>query len=292
MKAKSLLTVIISMLLVVVMSVLNVSAVLVLWSAGDVDYDGEKTVKDATLIQKCIAGIVVCDNRQKAVADVDGDGSVTVKDATMIQKYCAGVIRHFPNDSMWESIYFYSFNADFDSGKAMVGVPVTFMVTASAAPEPLTYKYSVNGEVVIESTADSTFTYTFDEAGTYDVEVVLYTYFGLDFSTTISYQVVDAYESEKIAVKAFYPNKRLYAFNTIETDTVFTAEAMFGSGEYEYAFYMDGVLKQDFSTKNTYDAGRFKELREHTVSVEVRDVVTGDIDSEEMTIVVVELAPA
>ncbi len=53
---------------------------------GDVDRDGELTVKDATEIQKYIVEIAKFDDEQLKLADVDGDKDITVKDATTIQK--------------------------------------------------------------------------------------------------------------------------------------------------------------------------------------------------------------
>ena len=58
---------------------------------GDADYDWEITIKDATMIQKILAGLeeyksVVCASRPE---DKDRDGSVTIKDATAIQKHIA-----------------------------------------------------------------------------------------------------------------------------------------------------------------------------------------------------------
>lgn len=60
---------------------------------GDADYDMRITVKDATMIQKLVAGIkdyedVVCVSRPE---DKDRDGRVTIKDATAIQKEIAGL---------------------------------------------------------------------------------------------------------------------------------------------------------------------------------------------------------
>ncbi len=59
---------------------------------GDVDRDGELTVKDATEIQKYIVEITELDDEQRKVADVDGDKDITVKDATQIQKYLVELI--------------------------------------------------------------------------------------------------------------------------------------------------------------------------------------------------------
>ena len=61
---------------------------------GDADYDYKITVKDATMIQKLLAGIkdykdVVCVSRPE---DKDRDGRVTIKDATAIQKQITGLV--------------------------------------------------------------------------------------------------------------------------------------------------------------------------------------------------------
>ncbi|MDO5124124.1 MAG: dockerin type I domain-containing protein [Eubacteriales bacterium] len=288
MKRKTLIVVMISMLLIVLISAVNVSAVLAPMSVGNVDKTGGITVKDATLIQKYIANLEEVEKVQIALADVDADEKVTVKDATMIQKYCANIIDSFPAAGICNNIDIQSVNADFNSGKAMVGVPVTFMVTANATPEPITYEYQINGEVAEKSTTDNTFTNTFEEAGIYEIKVIAYNDFGTASSATIGYEVIDAYESEKVCVKSFYHNKTEMSFNTIETDTVLTATAMFGSGNYEYAFYVDNELVQDFSAKNTCEIERFEELREYTLSVKVRDTATGDLDIEDMIIVVRE----
>lgn len=285
---KKIIVVMISVLIIVLISAFNVSAVLAPMPVGNVDKIGEVTIKDATLVQKHIANLVALEKVQIALADVDSDERITIKDATMIQKYCANIIDSFPANGICNNIDIQSVNVDFNSGKAMVGVPVTFMVTANATPEPITYEYYVNGEVVEKNTTNNTFTNTFEEAGIYEIKVIAYNDFGTESSATISYEVVDAYKCEKVSVKSFYHNKTEMSFNTIETDTIFTAAAMFGSGKYEYAFYVDGEIMQDFGAKNTYNVARFEEIREYTLTVEVRDTVTGDIDSENMIIDVQE----
>ncbi len=58
---------------------------------GDADGDGQVNVKDATAIQKVVAGLEVA-TYNEAVADADENGSVNVKDATAIQKWVAGLI--------------------------------------------------------------------------------------------------------------------------------------------------------------------------------------------------------
>ncbi len=58
---------------------------------GDADDDGVVNVKDATAIQKKVAGLEVT-SYNDAVADADEDGSINVKDATAIQKWVAGLL--------------------------------------------------------------------------------------------------------------------------------------------------------------------------------------------------------
>lgn len=57
---------------------------------GDADLNGSITVRDATSIQKHIAGIINMPMYAEAFSDTDGDGQVTIKDATVIQKYIVG----------------------------------------------------------------------------------------------------------------------------------------------------------------------------------------------------------
>ncbi len=59
---------------------------------GDVNRDGNISIKDATLIQKAIAFLTSLDSEQKELADVNGDKNVNIKDATLIQKYLANMI--------------------------------------------------------------------------------------------------------------------------------------------------------------------------------------------------------
>ena len=56
---------------------------------GDVDYSGEISIKDATLIRKHLAKIMTFDSLTAAIADVDVSGKCNITDATKIQKYIA-----------------------------------------------------------------------------------------------------------------------------------------------------------------------------------------------------------
>ncbi len=67
-------------------------APLPLFALGDVNRDGSVNIKDATAIQKHIAGLISLDSEQVSLADFNGDGTVNIKDATQIQKKIAGLI--------------------------------------------------------------------------------------------------------------------------------------------------------------------------------------------------------
>ncbi len=63
---------------------------------GDVNCDTKVNVKDATLIQKYIAGLAEISEKGLTLADTNLDENVNVKDATAIQKHIAGMETGFP----------------------------------------------------------------------------------------------------------------------------------------------------------------------------------------------------
>ncbi|MGN0453247.1 MAG: alpha-amylase family glycosyl hydrolase [Ruminococcus sp.] len=62
---------------------------------GDADENGVVNVKDATAVQKDVAGIKKLTDTGSDNADVNRDNIVNVKDATAIQKKAAGIIKDF-----------------------------------------------------------------------------------------------------------------------------------------------------------------------------------------------------
>lgn len=58
---------------------------------GDADGDNKVNVKDATAIQKHVAGLITLTEDGVKAADADGNTNVNVKDATAIQKHIAGI---------------------------------------------------------------------------------------------------------------------------------------------------------------------------------------------------------
>ena len=228
-------------------------------ASGNVDLAEDRNVKDVTLLQKYLAGICTLTPLQELVADTDGDGKITIKDATLIQKDIADIAR-IETDGIFPYLGLHSLYPDYSSGKAMCGVPVTFYASAFAYDErsnPITYEFYVNGELKQERSEQSTFTYTFEEAGSYDITGRIYSKF--DYSEKFygyrNYVVAEPYESEAPVIKALYCTEQtncqpLYEVHK-ETELTFVAEAICGSGEYEYAFWLGDILIQDFSDDNT-----------------------------------------
>lgn len=69
------------------------------FKTGDVDKNKSVNVKDATLVQKYVAGVVALDEEALLLADTDANGTVNVKDATLIQKFAAGLVAEFPQNN-------------------------------------------------------------------------------------------------------------------------------------------------------------------------------------------------
>jgi len=58
---------------------------------GDIDGDGKLTIKDTSLLQKYLAGIIELTPEQLKRADFNQDGKINVKDVTDMQKYIAKI---------------------------------------------------------------------------------------------------------------------------------------------------------------------------------------------------------
>lgn len=63
---------------------------------ADSNLDDSIDIRDATNIQKFVAGIISFSELQNAVADVDRNATVNIKDATALQKNLAGYTTSFP----------------------------------------------------------------------------------------------------------------------------------------------------------------------------------------------------
>ena len=63
---------------------------------GDVNLDGVVSVRDKTLVNKYVAGVIELTSEQLVAGDVNGDGCVDDEDATLISQYSMGLINCFP----------------------------------------------------------------------------------------------------------------------------------------------------------------------------------------------------
>lgn len=70
-----------------IMPAKDISAYAHLYKSGDVDGDGELTIKDVTLIQKYLADVSGLEGTQLAAADTDANGVINIQDCTEIQMY-------------------------------------------------------------------------------------------------------------------------------------------------------------------------------------------------------------
>lgn len=63
---------------------------------GDINLDGDVSIKDVTVLQQYLADIVTLNQQQLANAKVLKDGEISIKTATVIQRYLADLITKFP----------------------------------------------------------------------------------------------------------------------------------------------------------------------------------------------------
>ena len=80
---------------------------------GDVDMDGEVTIRDATLVQKGVAEVVYLTAVQRYLADTEGEG-FSVRNATAIQKHLAGLDTASSVDEVVEMTYSDKFSSAID----------------------------------------------------------------------------------------------------------------------------------------------------------------------------------
>ncbi len=104
---------------------------------GDADLNGTVNVKDATIIQKFVAGMQV-DTFNEAAADADESEDINIKDATIIQKYVAGfVISHPVGEEM-------STSTEPESSVPDTSAPETSAPTEPAIPSEPVEKMDTN----------------------------------------------------------------------------------------------------------------------------------------------------
>ena len=188
---------------------------------GDVDWNSKVDVNDVTLLQNALAGSAEIDKSQNYAGDVNFNGVTNVEDVTLIQLHIAGKYEFERKSTNLEHII-RNFCADYDSGKAMTGTPVTFTATMDSGVTPFSYEFLINGEVVQQKSESNTFTYTFSESGSYDVSVRSYN--AIDDcteETLYNYTVVDAYESEDPVIVGIHTDVDYIGYDEYSLQTQF-----------------------------------------------------------------------
>ena len=199
MKRVRIISILIAVVLLTACCVIPASAALPpqIYLFGDVNFDDELTVSDATDVQQAAAEMVEFDIYKSKTADINHDGFVTVADATLIQMVAAEMeIPEGCGGYIDLSINIYSIEADYLSGTMPVGTPITFTAYDYYSNPDNSYEFSVD-DTVVQSGDSRKLTYTFDKAGTYKVTAKAVNRWGIPSSKTIEYTVLDSVDNSK-----------------------------------------------------------------------------------------------
>ena len=268
---------------------------------GDINDDLKAGIEDVTYIQRYLVNLYSFTGYQIEAADYNHDGAITIEDATFIQrnivniKIPEGFGGWFEPYSTANLVY-----ADYSSGKAMVGIPVTFTMQGgypydndepSAFYDPITYNVEIfdysqprdeNGRynpIISHTSTQNEFTYTFEKAGNYQITVIISDRFDNETYYNCNYSVVEPYSIDHPVVASVYTDKPRYYNAFVEDSFVpysnwqemsLYIKAIGGSGEYEYSFELiageDSIYK-NYSKDNSFTIERkdFPGLKEYQI---------------------------
>lgn len=254
---------------------------------GDINNDQFIDIVDVSLVQKALATLGIYDGVQKEAADFDHNNEVSAVDATLIQRFISKMDIPEGCGGQYEPMSFIRrLYADYDSGQAMVGVPVTFIAQGGYPYyeyevdekfNPNEYKFEVFSSDNMEEpifvrdySEDNSFSYVFERADcTYRINAYARNRYqfesGIYYST---FRVVESYDLDKPIISSIYTdkygNKGINSNNSnFKTscrwnDLVFSVIAKGGSGKYMYAFEYktnDKILVQEYSDNNCFTIG-------------------------------------
>ncbi len=267
------LSVIMMIAVLLCVQLLPVSAALPPHRYGDANEDGSVDITDATHIQRYLAKYFELDSFERYSADADGDGSVSIFDATTIQMKLAELIDEFPaGDEYYIDLYAKALTYDYSSGKAMVGVPVTFEAIASGGPGELQYTFYIDDELVQESSSDNTFVHTFTQKGIYRIEFTVTSAVGMTMPHSIEYEVVEPYDTTgMVSIQSIY-HKGFYTYHP-EFEVIASDE---GEKPYEYKFelYMVGYATNGvniFETLNLVEVQDYSPSNSFTIKSDIEN---------------------
>lgn len=270
---KRLISLMMVMALLAPVCVINTLAALPPKQMGDLNGDWNVDIIDVTLIQSILAQIHDKTPQLEYLGDVDQDGALSIIDATNIQLWLAGLIGDEDIDVGYVStdIYFHDAYPDYESGKAMAGVPVTFTMNAKSSVQPLKYSLYVGESLLdnkcVATTTENTITYTFEEAGTYYVVIAVRNIFngGINRIGYYEYEVVEPYEYvNPEIISAYITGKHMDTVVYDKEDMKACVEVKGGVAPYQYKFELtraetteydakDITITQDFSEKNYFE---------------------------------------
>lgn len=298
MKLRNILAILLTLTILFCASLISTNAAIPPQKIGDVNGDRVVDILDATAIQLHLAKIEFIFEGfygRTQAADVDSDSAITIVDASTIQLYVASIITEFPaGEEYYVDKFLYDVHADYDSGKAMAGVPVTFYAHGSCKPSPTTVKLYINEELVAQTQErtnlyDYTLRYTFESAGIYQVRIFMCDKWGYGISRSFDdFVVVDTPEdTSKPIITSIHRN------NSSHIEPEITAVAQFGTAPYQYKFTLaiynglEIIHTQDFSENDKFqvDFGdMFPAPHSYTITVEVKDSVGNTvIETREFT---------
>lgn len=271
---KKLLAILLTATLLLSACMFSTNAVMKPYSMGDVNCDDNVNIFDVTMLQQILASLTESSPAIEYLGNVDSDDELSILDATYIQLWIAGIIEDSDIDgwNVFHDIYIHDFYADYESGKAMVGTPVTFTVNADSNLDFTAFELYVEHELVATS-EDNTITYTFEEAGVFSVEVRVHNVFGYA-SQPINhwtYKVVEPYDETELNITTKYiTGKYLDTMQFDYNSMTAYVEATGGVAPYQYKFVFNSFQSsdydekpfitktQDYSDKNYYEFGSVK----------------------------------
>lgn len=165
-------------------------------------------------------------------ADFDHNGEIEITDATFMQRSLAEMpIPEGYGGRFFEENTMRKFYADYVSGKAPAGTPITFTADVKSDTAVI-YQFFVEGEEV-QCGPDNTLTYTFDQPGRYTIYLETWNTVGVYSSSYLEYTVVEPYDIGRPTIINYYYN------TTIDNwGSVLTVDAAGGTAPYHYTFRM------------------------------------------------------
>lgn len=278
---------------------------------GDVDFDYDVTMLDATMIQRFLAGITEPSALQEALSDADNDEEMTVLDVTALQRYLVDIesafvprsaMEYYVGDTSSHSTAEIQNMFDTSAGEDIcyIGVPVTFTGLVLYGAKPKTFRFYVDDVEVASVNAMNSrvhpFTYTFTEAGSYTVCTQVECRYNVVRNFVRRVRVIPLPDDDKpiIMGAAFFDSSFMNS-----GDGRLTVTALGGTAPYQYSYEVryNEDESYDFDAPaesiNGYDTGFIEDselavfesrlppgsrIRDAIVRVKVRDATGAESD--------------